>query len=222
MERREGFTPGPEQPSGVRSEPTMRETMPPTVTRADIYGVMAPGMAAWPRDIIRWGPVFAGFFASLAVIVLLGVLGAAVGLQFVGGAAPGTAPGGDGTGAAIWGAIMLIIGFFVGGWIAGRTAAIVGATTGWMHGFVVWALTTTVLVALGAFGLGSAIGAIVSAGGAPVTTAATNISIAQGAAWGTFIALILGLIFAAIGGWVGGMMAETNQVTPTPPQVQAR
>ncbi len=228
MERRgENYPPAgePGPGPGMRSEPMTppRETtgrvMEPTVTRADIYGVMTPGMAAMPRDITRWGPIFAGFFVALSVIVLLGVLGAAFGLQ-VGGSVAGT-------GTAIWGAVMLIVGFFVGGWVTGRTASITGATSGWMHGVVVWSLTTSVLLFLGAFGLANAIGAAIGGGLTtlpPGTTVppATGIALAQGAAWGTFIALVLGLIASAIGGWVGGSMAESNVVTPTPPQVQAR
>jgi len=221
------------EPMAPSREMTGR-VMEPTVTRADIYGVMTPGMGTMPRDITRWGPIFAGFVVSLSLIVLLGVLGAAVGLQIAGTGAPTTAPGAttttppSSTGAAIWAAVTLIIAFFVGGWVTGRTAAITGATSGWIHGVAVWSLTVSVLLFLGAFGLAGVIGAITGNPGAvsgtpgPGTSAAQNFSLAQGAAWGTFIALLVGLIASAIGGWVGGSMAESNQVTPTPPQVQAR
>ncbi len=246
MERRgENYPPPGEPGMGMRGEPmtppreaTSRERIiEPTVTRADIYGVMTPGMMTAPRDITRWGPIFAGFVASLSLIVLLGVLGAAVGLQIAGQGAPATAPGAttttppSSTGAAIWAAVTLIIAFFAGGWVTGRTSAIAGATSGWIHGFAVWSLTVSVLLFLGAFGLAGVIGAITgnpaAAGalttpGTPGTSAAQNFSLAQGAAWGTFIALLLGLIASVLGGWVGGTMAEQNVVTPTPPQVQAR
>ncbi|MCL5025029.1 MAG: hypothetical protein M1531_00805 [Chloroflexi bacterium] len=217
MESGPNYPPGGEQPGGVRSEPMTsqprRETMEPTVTRADIYGVMAPGMAAWPRDITRWGPIFAGLFVAFSVVVLLGALGAAFGLQV----------GGDltTTGAAIWGAIMLIVGFFVGGWIAGRASAVSGPAWGWLQGVVVWAITMSAFVFLGGFGLAGVIGATIGLGAGAPGALATPTGI-QAAAWGTFIAMILGLIFAAIGGWVGGMMAETGQMTPPPPGGQMR
>ena len=192
------------------------------VPRAEVYEYGLPPVVA--HDITRWGPIFAGFFSSISVIVLLGILGAAVGLRFAGTNASADV----GWGPYIWGAVMLIVGFFVGGWVTGRSAAVVGATSGWMHGFVVWALTTTVLVALGAFGLGSILGTLLGQTGlttlppGTATPTPNDLVIASNAAWGTFIALLLGLVGAVAGGLTGGQMGAENKVAPTPPESQIR
>ena len=87
------------------------------VPRAEVYEYGLPPVVA--HDITRWGPIFAGFFSSISVIVLLGILGAAVGLRFAGTNASADV----GWGPYIWGAVMLIVGFFcrrLGNWAVSR------------------------------------------------------------------------------------------------------
>lgn len=227
MERRgEGFErerhvpePGREiRPEGVEREPyrepVAHERVTEPVMRPEVYGEWEPGISLRPQDLTRWGPIFAGTFVALSLIVMLGVLGVAIGFGFVTSPAGVTA---GGTAAAIWGAIVLIVAFFCGGWLASRTAAITGPMVGTLHGVAVWALTTTALLFLGAFGLAGVLGAITGPGAPMVPTPGTpgaNLGLAQGAAWGTFIALILGLAAAAIGGWVGGQTLGRYPVRP--------
>lgn len=200
----------------------------PTVTRADIYSVMTPGVGMGVRDMTRWGPIFAGFFVSLGLIALLAVLGTALGLQFGVTPTPGSPPGTPGAApttnnldvaAAIYGAIALFVAFLVGGWVTGRTAGIGGETSGWIHGVAVWAVTVSVLLALGAFGLSGAVGAAANAvgpgginpapsGTTPNVDPVQTLQAARGTAWGTFIALLLGLVASTLGGWMGGKTGE--------------
>lgn len=199
MERRgEGFEREryvPEPGREVRREGAERERIvePAPPAREERHGIAEPALGLHPRDLTHWGPVWAGFFVSLAVIVLVGILGVALGLGLM------TQPG---TGAAIWGAVTLIVGFFCGGYFAARTSSLAGPVIGLIQGVAVWAVTTAALLVLGSFGLAGLLGMTTG----PMPQA--NLGLAQGAAWGTFIALILGLCAAAIGGYVGGQALE--------------
>jgi hypothetical protein len=224
MERRgEGFEreryvpePGPEvRREGVERErivePAARERVTEPVVREEHYGVAEPGLGMRPYDLARWGPVFAGVFVSLSLIVLLGVLGAALGFGLAG---PATAPNvaaNLGNAAMIWGALTLIVAFFAGGWVAARLTSTATPEIGLIHGVAVWGVTIVGLLLLGAIGVAGLVGTITGPGAPAVPgTPGTNMGLAQGAAWGTFIALALGLAAAAIGGYFGGQYFETH------------
>src|SRR3954447_10230171 len=72
-----------------------------------------------PRDHVRWAPIAAGTAAGISTMLVLSVLGLAIG-------ASAFKPGVDTTDwltwAGIWGAITVAIGFFVAGWFAWRVA----------------------------------------------------------------------------------------------------
>lgn len=117
----------------------------------------------WPRRI-SWGAIFAGLFVALGVQMLLGFLGAAIGLAVLNPADPATFT----IGAGIWLIISGIVSLFVGGWIAGRLSGEPAGLDRAINGLVVWGVVTlvslyivtatTVSVVSGAFGLvGSAL-----------------------------------------------------------------
>ncbi len=70
-------------------------------------------IVATPTDRVRWGAIFAGLFAALAVLIVLGVLGLAIGLSSYNAGQPAA---NFGVGAGIWGAISALIAFAIGGW----------------------------------------------------------------------------------------------------------
>ena len=74
-----------------------------------------------PTDRVRWGPILAGLFAAMSVLIVLSVLGLAVGLSNVDA---GDRPANFGIGAGIWGAVSALLAFFFGGWMAARTSAV--------------------------------------------------------------------------------------------------
>jgi hypothetical protein len=191
-----------------------------TPANVDITAVSV-GSAGSER--IRWGAIVAGLFASLSTLVLLSVLGVAIGLTAMDTTDPA---GGWGIGASIWGAISMIVAFIVGGWIAGRWGPPFGRTNlAVLHGAMVWA----VAIPLSLFIMGNVGGMFAQAAMAggqharidPLTDAArqagarigaeadgtTTMQRTQatgaGAAWGTLIALLLGLGAAALGGYLG-------------------
>lgn len=191
------------------------------------------------RNRVQWGPIAAGILTALGTLLLLTVLGLAVGSSAF---EPGTDASDWGTGAGIWGAISAIIALCLGGWVAAKTAAVGGRFGGLMNGLMVglgtillllW-LTTTGLSNLLGF-LGNNIADITSVAaettvggdvvdattdtttGADVEDAATDAqtSVTDAAtsettydrvsagAWGTFVALLLALGAAALGGLLG-------------------
>lgn len=102
-------------------------------------------------DRIRWGAIMAGLFAALSTLVVLGVLGAAVGLSAYD---RGDDARNFGIGASIWGAISMIVAFIVGGYVAGRYGAPFGGDrSALVHGAMVWAVAIPLsLLILGSIG----------------------------------------------------------------------
>jgi hypothetical protein len=196
-------------------------TNTPVVARTDVD-------VSQLRDRVRWGPILAGLVSALATLLILGLLGVAVGLT----AAAGTPGGGANaaanqannysTGAAIWAAVSALIAFFIGGFVAARTSAVYGKRWGWINGALVWAVTLPLLLWLagsGASGLLNALGfnindftnAVSNTVNNPATNPANNPAVVQNTtetarngAWGALIALLLGLVASALGGLAGG------------------
>jgi hypothetical protein len=181
---------------------------------------------------IRWGAIMAGLFAALSTLVVLSVLGAAVGLSAYD---PGDSARNFSIGVGIWSAISMIIAFLLGGYVAGRWGAPYRDTSALVHGAMVWAVAIPLsLFVLGSIGtlLGSSAieGGMANRGtntgqvggdqfdtarpaGAQLGAAAGERTAddpqehaqrrASGAAWGTLISLLLGLGAAALGGRMG-------------------
>lgn len=184
--------------------------------------------ASRPLDRIRWGSVLAGLVTALSTLVVLSLLGLAVGLT--------TYESGDqlnnfGIGAGIWGAVSTLVAFFLGGWIAARTAAVRGSSNALLNGAMVWAVAIPLIMYLLGTGVGSMMNMATDAAAATVpaltqdanatdATAAADTVQAQAqqvdpatvnnaaqdagnAAWGTLGALLLGLLAALGGGFMG-------------------
>jgi hypothetical protein len=134
------------------------------------------------RSGVSWGAIIAGALAACVTSLLLGVLGAGLGLSSISPwsdlSASATALG---VGAAIWLIVMQWVASGVGGYLAGRLR------TKWLHvhthevffkdtahGFLAWALATLVSVVL----LGSAATSVLTG------TASTATSVVSGAAQG--------------------------------------
>jgi hypothetical protein len=213
------------------------------VVRQETPTVHTETSVVTPVDRISWGPMLAGLFASLTTLVVLGVLGLAVGLT--------SYDAGDplcnfGVGAGIWSAISTILAFLIGGWLAARTAATRGRNNGVLNGAMVWVITIPLMLYLLSSGLGALMntaGDVAATGAAVAAPAAAAVSenaaapaaqataqdvgaaaqatvaalgeqvtpetvenateTASSAAWGTLVALLLGLGAAAVGGLLG-------------------
>jgi len=182
--------------------------------------VMAPTPAAPARDKIRWGPIFAGLMTTIVSMLVLSVLGLAIGLS----AFEVTSDGSDvGTAAAIWTALSALISFFLGGWVAGKTASVHGDDNALLNGLMVGATALALILWLTSTGLGNLLGGLgtniadiarvgqdqVQSGQATGAadqarqTAVNAYDEARNSAWGTLAGLVLALGAAAVGGVVG-------------------
>jgi hypothetical protein len=125
-----------------------------------------------PVDRIRWGAVLAGLFASLTTLVVLGVLGLALGLTSYDAGDPLSS---FGLGAGIWSIVSTILAFLLGGWLAARTAATRGRGNGVLNGAMVWVVAIPLVLYLLSAGLGSLLntaGDVAATGAAAVAPAA--------------------------------------------------
>lgn len=104
---------------------------------------------------ITWGAVFAGAIVAFVSMVVLNLLGIAIGAAVLD---VGAEQSGLGIGAGIWWTISVLISLFFGGWVAGRLSNSMDRGEGMIHGLVTWglvvvaslfALTTTVGTILG-------------------------------------------------------------------------
>jgi hypothetical protein len=183
------------------------------------------------KNRVQWGPIIAGTITALVTMLLLSILGLAIGSSAF---EPGTDASDWGTGAGIWGAISAVIALFLGGWVAAKTAAVGGKFAGMMSGFmagaatilvVLW-LTTTGITNLLGF-LGNNVADIAAVASETVTGDTVTTGEVEGAvddaqaqvedasiseetfdrvangAWGTLIALVIALGAAAVGGMIG-------------------
>lgn len=204
-------------------------------------------VSAWassPVDRVRWGAIIAGIFAALSLLVVLFVLGTAIGLSAYD---PGDQPRSFAIGAGWWAAISALIAFAFGGWLAARTAAVRGSGNGLLNGAMVWAVTIPLSIMLFTSGITSMLGTAANVG----SNVAANPQISsqaqqQGqqldarqaaeqlqaqatpenlqrasergskAAWGTLASLLLGLVAASVGGYIGARPRENERWTTTP------
>lgn len=183
------------------------------------------------RDRVHWGPIVAGLLTALTSLLLLGLLGLAVGLTTVNAgtaAAQGGPPPDAGRNSAIWAAVSGVLSFLIGGYVAGRTAAIFRRNWGALNGALVFMLAVPLILWLASQGLGTVLGSLGSLAGAlgsnPAATQAAQSAAAQAqssaqsvqpvevaraaegarnAAWGTLLGSLLGLGASALGGFLG-------------------
>jgi hypothetical protein len=117
-----------------------------------------------PTDRVRWAAVLAGLFAVLATLVVLTVLGLAIGLSTY----DAQNTNAFNIGAGLWGAISALIAFFLGGMLAGRSSALPGHNSGVLNGAMVWIVAIPLIINI----LGSGIGTLLGIAGDVATTAA--------------------------------------------------
>lgn len=158
----------------------------------------------WPI----WSAVWVGALAALAVGLIIGLIGYAVGAHQMAGPRVTT-----------WKNVRLIttifnvggafFAFVVGGWVAARIAGFRRAEPAMLHGAVVWLITVPMLMLFAALGATAGYGgwygglassptwmAQVPAAGGDIAAAVRNTALA------TVTALLLGLVGAVLGGWM--------------------
>lgn len=171
------------------------------------------------KNRIQAGPIIGGIVLAIAIMLILSVLGLAVGSTAL---KPRDVGKTVGVGAAIWGLISIIIGLFIGGWLAAKTSAVAGVGSGIANGLLVGAGAIVILVWLTASGFGGLIGVVggnlgdiarviensgVSQNEAQQAAGQVDVNAlfdaAKDSAWWTLVGLLLMLAAGIVGGWAG-------------------
>ena len=101
---------------------------------------------------VSWGGIWGGVLVAIGLLLLLSVLGVAIGVTAV---EPGeTQAQAVGAGAGIWGGLSLLIALFVGGMVSTRIGAIFDRQTGFFEGALVWAVSVLLMIYLATTGIG--------------------------------------------------------------------
>jgi len=158
---------------------------------------------------VSWSGIWVGALAALALLLVFGLTGIAVGAHKVGGR------------VANWHEFRLItlafsvfgsfLSFVLGGWAVARIAGIRRAETAMLHGAIVWLVTVPALLFFAALGAGGLLGTWYGglATPPPWMPQATPMNgveaavVARNGSLGALTALLLGLIGGVIGGWMG-------------------
>jgi hypothetical protein len=130
---------------------------PPTLATPSTPAVVETQAGA--RPTISWAAIVAGVVVVIAVQLLLGLLGAGIGLGMVHpgeGSTPAVAD--ITTGAGIWWLISIVISFLLAGWATARLAHGPYHVDGALHGLVVWSVTTLITFFLLTTAIGGFVG----------------------------------------------------------------
>lgn len=123
------------------------------------------------RSRVAWSAIFAGTFVAIAMCVLLGWLGVALGIS-VSDQAEGQTLG---IAAGIWMAVTLLLSLFLGGFVASRCTVGENTTEAVFYGALVWG---GVLTFMGLFAATGAItGAAALAGANQAASAAERLNV---------------------------------------------
>lgn len=169
-------------------------------------------------DRVRWGPIIGGVAMSLAALLILTILGLAIGFAAFEPGELGTAE--FGTAAGIWGIVSALIAFALGGWFAGYTAGLPGNQSGMLNGMMVGVVSIVLMLWFIGSGLSNLLGAVAGnleavmqvgqdVAAAPETGAGGAFETAQQNSWVSLAGLLLALAASAAGGWLGGRQHET-------------
>lgn len=123
-----------------------------------------------PKKGISWRAIFAGVVAILSVMLLLNLIGLAIGFGTIEPTEESNPLGGLGTGALIWWIVSCLVALFIGGYVAARVGVSFSNKSGIIQGVMVWALYTFISAWL----LTSAVGSIISGVGNVIGSAVSS------------------------------------------------
>jgi hypothetical protein len=131
-----------------------------------------------PLKRVSWGAIFGGTFISLAIMVLLGSLGLAIGATTI-DPQTGQTPSlrALGIGAGVWWLASGGLSLFGGAWAASKLAGPRRRLESTLHGLVTWSFTTTLSVIL----MSTVVGSMISGAMRVLGVATTYVSDTRGA-----------------------------------------
>jgi uncharacterized membrane protein YeaQ/YmgE (transglycosylase-associated protein family) len=157
----------------------------------------------WP---VSWSAIWIGTLAAVAVGLVIGLIGTAVGAHEVSRYVDWKKVRFTSLVFSVGGAFFA---FVVGGWAAARIAGILRSEPAMLHGAIVWLTALPILIALSAVGVSEGAGGWYGGlSGVPVWAAAVPpvdplfAKAIRNTALATVVALLIGLVGAVIGGWM--------------------
>jgi hypothetical protein len=178
----------------------------------------------WPVD---WSAIWVGALSAVVVSLIITLIGIAVGAHKT--AATRIVRWNEfGFATLIFTVFGAFLSFVVGGWVAGRIAGFIRAEPAILHAAIAWLLGVSLIVGTGAFA-GASFGpwyrgvTMLRAPALPsVVEDPDTARAARNAALGGVAALLLGLVGAAVGGWMasGEPMTLTHYRTRERPREQ--
>jgi len=187
-------------------------------TGTAIGPTVAPVASGLRDDRVHWAPIWAGFIVSTLSLIILGALGAAIGLAAA--VPPNTTSTATAqTGGGVAAAIIVLLSLFLGGYTAGMSLGSWGERWGAVHGVLVSGLVLTVAVigtALGSSAMANVFGALNlqrvfdPRAYANIPSSEIAATAARAAGWFTVISLLC--VGAAA---LGGYLATRRNVTVT-------
>ena len=188
------------------------------------------GMAtkAWP---VYWSAIWVGALSALAVGLIFGLIGTAVGAHQVGKKVVNIHD------LSFWGLVFSVAGaffsFVVGGWIASSIAGLRRAEDAALHGAIAWLVAQPMFLMLAAFGAASFFGTWYSGlAGTPVWATGSSVTadpnaamVARNSAIGVVTAMLISLIGSCLGGWMASgepMSVTYRRAKPDIPERPSR
>jgi uncharacterized membrane protein YeaQ/YmgE (transglycosylase-associated protein family) len=195
--------------------------------------------AAWIQWPVYWSAVWVGTLTALALALIIGLIGIAVGAHELVPAQRIVDWHKFGLSALIFSVVGAFLAFAAGGWVAGKIGGILRAEPAMLHGAIVWLVTVPFLLYFTSAGTGSYFGgwygglagtptwavaaqtppSLASDGAQPDAREREAARVARNSALGAVTALLLGLVGSVIGGWMasGEPMTFTHYRTRTIP-----
>jgi hypothetical protein len=161
------------------------------------------GARQWP---VAWSAIWVGALAAVALGLIIGLLGFAVGAHEV---AKAVSFKNIRLTSLIFSVGGAFFAFVLGGWVAARIAGIERSEPAILHGAIAWLLTVPMMLLLGALGAvryfggwyGGLAGNLVL-GPTPTTVDQATAAAMRNSAFATLVALLVGLVGSVIGGWM--------------------
>ncbi|SDG49818.1 hypothetical protein [Psychroflexus sediminis] len=125
-----------------------------------------------PKKAISWRAIFGGLVTVFSIMLLLNLIGIAIGFGAIDPAEEQNALSGVGTGAIIWWILSNILALFVGARLASRAGVSFTDKGGIMQGFLTWALYCLLSCLL----VFTAVGKVISGVGNAISFAALQAS----------------------------------------------
>lgn len=172
------------------------------------YGGGRETFSPWP---LSWSGVWTGTLSAIALALIFGLVAIALGAHRVG------QPFGTWREVGFLGLAFSVFGSFLafalGGWVAAKVAGTRHSEPAMLHGAIAWLVAVPILVVLASMGAASHFGGWYGGlAGVPPAAAAQALAAApdpaaalaaRNAALAAVTALLLGLMGAVVGGWMG-------------------